>query len=88
MTQVYRITALFNYTNGALAWPDEYAAHWLEGEERILPQWVYERLMADIPSAFEVKRYTVPAAEEIEPAPQGDEIPKNKGGRPRKAVTE
>lgn len=49
--------ALVGYSNGSLHWPEGMSANWLEGEERIVPDSLWEAIMRDGAGKFDVKFY-------------------------------
>jgi hypothetical protein len=67
---MYRMTAKSDYANGAIAWPEGMTAVWKQGEERIVPQSIYDRVLRDGVTEFDVKFYTPPSPPEqpTEPA--------------------
>ena len=64
MTSLYRMTALVFYSNGNIGWPAGMSANWPAGEERLMPQNVYEQIMRDGAGQFDVKYQREP-----QPAP-------------------
>lgn len=57
MSRQYRMTAKTDYANGAIAWPEGMAPFWPKGQERIVSQALYDRVMRDGVAEFEVKFY-------------------------------
>ncbi len=89
-----RMTATTPYSNGSIGWPEGMSANWPAGEERVLPDNVWEQIMRDGTWKGEVHFYhepepPAPAVEQDQPttepaAPPAP--PKHKGGRPKKAA--
>lgn len=63
----YRMTALSDYSNGAIAWPEGMAAFWPKGQERIVPGNIWDRIMRDGVAQFSVTFYTPPEPPQPEP---------------------
>jgi hypothetical protein len=69
------MTAKTDYANGAIVWPDGMSAFWPKGEARIVPQTLYDRVLRDGVTEFDVKFYTPPEPPEqpiTEPAAPAD----------------
>jgi hypothetical protein len=58
--RMYRMTAKSDYANGAIAWPEGMTPFWPKDQERIVPQTIYDRVLRDGVSEFDVKFYTPP----------------------------
>lgn len=61
---MYRMTAKSDYANGAIAWPEGMGAFWPRGQERIVDQALYDRVLRDGVAEFDVKYYQ-PAPVEV-----------------------
>jgi hypothetical protein len=65
--RMYRMTAKSDYANGAIAWPEGMTPFWPKDQERIVPQSIYDRVLRDGVSEFDVKYYTPPEPPPAQP---------------------